>query len=796
MRPRHLEIEGFASFRDRTQVDFDQVELFVLTGPTGAGKSTIIDAVTFALYGSVPRYDDRRLVAPVISQGKLEAKVRLDFEVAGEGYTAVRVVRRTKAGATTKEARLETAAGRTLAGSATELEREIERLVGLSFEHFTKCVVLPQGDFAEFLHARPADRQDMLVHLLNLELYRRVQRAANQRAKVAEDRAAYLTRRLQEELAGATPEAVEAGAKKVATLEGVLHQIDERRRELDALALEAKDFAAEAGSIAQSISLLQALETVPEGVAELARNLDDTGRGLESAETEKRAAEEERSGAEEARAELPEAASLQAATTLHERRVQLETDMKAAEVRLRQATDAESESRRLAEASARAFEAAAKALEALEREHAAFHLALGLEAGASCPVCLQEVAAPPDHPTPTGLDSAKAALDRARVERDARQGEHNGKVTDLATARTHLEGKRSDLAGVMSALSEHPSAKALEQLRSRVAEADERLTRARARDAAASSALAEARRSLEEMEASKQAAWRRYSEARDPVASLGPPPPDHQRLADSWNALADWARQTIGAQRKAREAAQAQAEQAARHRTEVLEALASTASEAGVVVGDGDVRDATSGALHEARADMRRLTDRLEEANRAREERETAAAEMTVARELGRLLGANRFERWLMNKALARLVEGATVILRDLSEGAYSLDLAEDNTFRVVDHRNADELRSAKTLSGGETFLASLALALSLADDVAQLSAQGAARLDALFLDEGFGTLDAETLDTVATAIEELGARGRMVGLVTHVRELADRIPVRYEVRKVGGSSTVRREVT
>src|SRR5690606_3345684 len=102
-------------------------------------------------------------------------------------------------------------------------------------------------------------------------------------------------------------------------------------------------------------------------------------------------------------------------------------------------------------------------------------------------------------------------------------------------------------------------------------------------------------------------------------------------------------------------------------------------------------------------------------------------------------------------------------------------------------------VRSARTLSGGETFLASLALALALADQIGGLAAGGAARLESLFLDEGFGTLDADTLDVVASALDELGARGRMVGVVTHVRELAERLPVRFEVRKVGGAATVER---
>jgi exonuclease SbcC len=109
----------------------------------------------------------------------------------------------------------------------------------------------------------------------------------------------------------------------------------------------------------------------------------------------------------------------------------------------------------------------------------------------------------------------------------------------------------------------------------------------------------------------------------------------------------------------------------------------------------------------------------------------------------------------------------------------------------VIDHGNADAVRLARTLSGGETFLASLALALSLADQVAEMAAGGAARLESIFLDEGFGTLDPDTLGVVASAIEELGSRGRMVGIVSHVRELAEAIPVRYDVTKGPHSSTV-----
>ena len=146
---------------------------------------------------------------------------------------------------------------------------------------------------------------------------------------------------------------------------------------------------------------------------------------------------------------------------------------------------------------------------------------------------------------------------------------------------------------------------------------------------------------------------------------------------------------------------------------------------------------------------------------------------------------------WLLSEALDELVTGATVMLNRITGGQYDL-IYRDQDFWVVDHHDADMVRPARSLSGGETFAASLSLALALSDQLAGLSRDGAC-LESIILDEGFGTLDPDTLDVVAGALDELGARGRMVGVVTHVRELAERLPMRFEVRKVGGSATVER---
>ena len=212
-----------------------------------------------------------------------------------------------------------------------------------------------------------------------------------------------------------------------------------------------------------------------------------------------------------------------------------------------------------------------------------------------------------------------------------------------------------------------------------------------------------------------------------------------------------------------------------------------------MVVGSARARDAVADAIAAADAEHRRLKGGLEQAQRWRLEIKAHQERSDVAKELAGHLSSRGFERWLLDEALGHLAVGASAVLRELSAGQYSLAIDAQNNFVVIDHRSADEQRPARTLSGGETFLASLSLALTLAEHLTQLAVGSEPRLESIFLDEGFGTLDPETLDVVAAAIEELGSRGRTVGIVTHVRELGERMPVRYEVRKAPTGSTVER---
>lgn len=803
MRPLKLEMEGFSSFRDATTVDLVDAELFVLSGPTGAGKSSVIDAVVFALYGNVPRYDDRRLVAPIVNQGRNEARVRLTFTVAERTYQATRVVRRTKTGATTKEARLEdvTDGGlATMAGNADELSAMVGRLLGLSFEQFTRSVVLPQGEFDRFLFAKPSERADLLVQLLDLGVYEDIGKRARLRATQADARITELQRRLDGELAEATPEARDAAAARLDQLQALRTRCEELQPELDAIIDEGKRRRQEADE-AQAAATTLAQLALPEGTAELGDQLRAVAEQRAAADAALADAGAALEAAEHAAEALPATDQvselgrlLQELAAADERAGELQATATASVATARQAATAETEA-------AEAVAAARTAVDDATRAELALTLAERLEVGSPCPVCLGEVHALPDHPPAQRTDAARAALteaenraataarERADADRAAAVAEQAATVHAERTAE--LTARRDELAAQLQVT---PESAAVTELEGRIRAAQQALTTARGAERQARAAAREVAATADRLRAREREAWAAFDRARDAVAALGPPVAERDDLTGAWQVLLDWGREQLPQAQERARTAMTEVERAKSRWRELDRRLRDECVAAGVDLADGSAPAvAVSGARARAEERLRTLDDRLERAGQARVDLAAAREDQAVAKALGDHLRADGFERWLLNRALRLLVVGASGVMRELSSGAYSLALDDTNQFLVIDHRNADEPRTVRSLSGGERFLASLALALALAEHVADLAAAGAARLESLFLDEGFGTLDADTLDVVAAAIEELGSRGRMVGIVTHVADLAERLPVRFEVRRGPTGSVVRR---
>jgi len=412
--------------------------------------------------------------------------------------------------------------------------------------------------------------------------------------------------------------------------------------------------------------------------------------------------------------------------------------------------------------------------------------------GEPCPICEQAVQELPAHQAGHVAASEKAL---ARAERALRTA-----TAEAAEATRALDGAHVLLASLQeqheqlaARLVGAPSAAEAAVALERLDVAERELAGAKQRESAARSRLKSAEREVADAQAEAAAAWQAFDTTRDAVAHLGPPAPARTDLQVDWNELLAFAASAGPQFERAAAEAGSRATGADDARTRLVDQIRVMCREAGIDGGEQPAR-AVSAALATARADLAAVVEAVDRAAVLRRDDAEHEVAEALARELARHLNANMFEKWVLDESLGRLVASATAILADLSQGTYSLTLdAKTSNFCVIDHANADAVRSARTLSGGETFLASLSLALALADEVAQMAAGGAARLDSIFLDEGFGTLDADTLDTVAGALEELQARGRMVGVISHVPELAERMPVRFHVAKGPSGSTVTR---
>ncbi|HUZ23969.1 MAG TPA: AAA family ATPase [Streptosporangiaceae bacterium] len=228
-------------------------------------------------------------------------------------------------------------------------------------------------------------------------------------------------------------------------------------------------------------------------------------------------------------------------------------------------------------------------------------------------------------------------------------------------------------------------------------------------------------------------------------------------------------------------------------------AQAAAAALDGALAAEREVRDACQ-AL--AAAD-RRLRERLAELGLAEEEADRLAEQTDpVLRLAGLAKGMDGHRRialttYVLRRWFEQVVRAANVRLGAMSAGRYELARTEEGdrknqrtglTLAIIDRYTGEE-RSPRSLSGGETFYTSLALALGLADVVK--AEAGGVELDTLFIDEGFGSLDTQTLDQVMAVIDELRDRGRAVGIVSHVADLKERVHERLEIRRLAdGSST------
>lgn len=796
MRPVRLELRGFGAFREQTEIDFDGLDLFALVGPTGAGKSTIIDGIAFALYGSVARYKSTNLVAPVINQLSNEARIRLDFTIGKDDYTATRVVRKTAKGASTKEARLERG-DNVLAGNARELDAAVEELLGLNFDQFTKTVVLPQGEFARFLTENAEARQALLRRLLAMERFRTMGSRARERARDAASKSAALV----EQMGTREPVAdhdITAAQQRLDDLDALAVDLRAAVEELDTAAAAVVAAAAAEEQAKAKVSRLKSIKA-PTGITKAGQRIAKLEADRTNAREKAEAAAQSLQDARAAVTEFDSIVELERRSELHDESKLLQRELKAA-IKTETATaKALAAASSLVESTSRALQDSEVKLESARRLAGAGALADLLEVGEPCPLCQQRVDTIPAHQHEKDLAKAEKGNRQAKAastssQKDQREAHRDHDRAELE--RGHLEERSTEVAADLDGQTNAMETKAqLKEARARA----KALEMAETAGTTALEKLRAIEQSLAELDEEMGEVRRAFTSQRDALADLGPPTPSEVSITTDWDDLVSWAKDEATAIAATAKTLTSETKDAAKkHRaTEkaIVDLLRSSVGTDSLDVASAEPMTWLAEARGAANAQLASLTAEREAQAGTQTRIDEFDRDASVASELGRLLGATGFERWLMTDVMHTLAERATDRLLELSGGSYSL-VTDGADFSIRDHRNADEIRSARTLSGGETFLASLALALALSENVAELATDGAPRIESMFLDEGFGTLDPETLDVVASAIEELGAQGQMIGVITHVGELAERIPTRFDIsRTPSGSQATRVDV-
>ena len=946
MRPLKLELEGFTAFKEPVCLDLTQLDLFAITGPTGAGKSSLIDAIAYALYGRVPRVSNE--VTSCISQGLDRMLVGLEFMAGEDRYRIFRETRR-KGAPNVRLDRWREDGWQPLHDRAKDVNANVADIVGLDYDGFTRSVLLPQGQFQEFLAGSAEKRRAVLSSLLRLQVYESMRRRAASMSAEMRTRIEEREHTLQG-LAEATPDNVRRleGELKVAggQLEGVQIELKslEQGMTLATALKQAQDALGRCETEAiQALADFQktsrvidegdvALATVDEQVvglqAQLEANCYDAERhtalsvalervravaqvqaGIEQATTLHNNAAKQLAGAtaavekgmqaleetKQARVAAESAWSqeqrqdiaAQSADTerqqalgiarerlqaLHQAQAGLDQQEKAHEDAVVQAAGATAavESReQVLEEARQARLAAESAWSEAQRHDLAATLQQGLKPGDSCPVCGGVIGEMSPLDT-KGLQAAEKQLNAARkLEGDALaslttassvaaraaatvencEAQISGLMANIesierSVAEALPDGIAADVTTIDEALQAHVATRRARQ--ERLEAAEKQLTAARMEEGEALASLSAASEiatrvsatvencatqiaglqgSIEALDASVaevlpegqdaslaavETALREQAQARTARIELDAQIKQTTAQCQTMRTQLDEARQHLAAlEQRSQAAAEAleaaqegvtkareSLEAAAGAWPEVGEALRKVANVALVLRHRVDETQAQQAALVKSMGQLETRIEYLkadiEKAEALRLRLAELKQEYNVAADLAQMLGAAKFQTFVQQEALLTLAAHGSTRLEQLSAGRYKLQLDDKGAeFEVVDQWNADMARSVRTLSGGETFLASLALSLALAESLPGLAASRRVVLDSIFLDEGFGSLDAEALDRAADALDALRMDNRMVCIVTHLPELAQRLPARIVVTKTEAGSSV-----
>ena len=812
MRPLKLTLSAFGPYAGTTTLPLEQLGrggLYLVTGDTGAGKTTLFDAITYALYDhSSGGVRDGAMLRSKYADPCTPTFVELEFEVRGQRYTVRRNPEypRPKArgeGFTTEkaDAALTYADGRPPVTKAKEVTCAVIDIIGLDYNQFSQIAMIAQGQFTRLLNATTEERSKIFRKLFRTQRYQKLQEALAEENSALTARRAALNAKLDAVLAGISYDAADPEAEALGALsaqmppDAVTTLLEGLTARQEAAAAQAADALA---ALDRQLSTLQttlgAAEQAERQRQEVAGELAKA-RSTAQLESAKASTRRKTLGALDAALTASEA-ELAALADADTRRVELEAEaacLAQRETALNELARSLTECQHrntAARAAQEAYRQAAgrqteahSARDTLERaflDAQAGLLAQTLEEGAACPVCGSthhpaKAHLPRTAPTEVQVNQAKQAAAQADSAAQEASAAARAALTREQEGRAQLRKDAEALLPERFTSPEGPVPLTVSLLKTALAEENDALHTAQA------DLKQRQTKNHTDCHRKKELETQRKAQAEQRTALEA-----QVTAAQQASAAAQAAVQTL----KARQAAEqiAQPQKIAALKAEQNELLARRKALA------AQEKDLNARLLPNRRAlaDHRKLAD----------QRDVLDARWQWVNALASTAGGTlsskqkiRLEAYIQMNYLDRILIHANTRLMQMTAGQYELERigAENQRSQsgldlgVIDHYNGTR-RSVKTLSGGESFKASLALALGLSDEVQ--STAGGIRLDTLFLDEGFGSLDEESLEQAIRVLSGLTEGDRLVGIISHVAALKDRIDRQVVVHKErsGGS--------
>lgn len=846
MRPIALDFCGINSFSEPAHIDFSKLleyGIFGIFGDTGSGKSTILDCIGFALYGSVARSRSGS-IGDVINFALDRAYVHFEFEISFEGsrriFRVERELRRKNAAQSVKVYERKDNMLLAAADGVRESNALLERIVGLEQRDFEKCIALPQGEFSQFVRSTRADRLKLVSRLFDLETYGdRLVKRANARYAAAEGERKLSLARL-EPYAEIGEESVAAIKARLALLEerekscsSRLEEAREREKHISSLYEKAKELASvrvkeeqlralrpQMTVLEEEIGRIERASSAVSAEADRTRSLQDVlsaERALHAAESRLTAANEssdrlsrwdEKAADEELSALTERLVLAEQEEKRQRRRAELEKILASAraeyaeEIRLFQGFSYESERAEL-EKRQKALgtgnylsfleEQGKRAL--LKQEYSAFSVELRgvyerhpeteellpliekytelAKEGEELSMLREQFAAREKEREELSARlialEKKAGAYRAHLERLSHLQETGVRAKEELTSLSPVSEDGVRAQDLMRTVSEKKRMRS-EMLTERekagreLSSSEAALGAARDKLAAAKTALAHAEERLEKL----------LSESGIPSAS------DAEALIVKYGD-GKAAREKLE-KFKSEDAAVGSRilELSGEDLSEGTEESLRVARETSARLQGEYTETAKSAAL--ARDELKRGEDALVKKRMLEEEAKKAVNAAELAERLKKLLEGNKFMDFVAEEHLQNVAENASGRLLSLTDGRYFLRYEGGaGGFAVGDNLNGGQTRGVYTLSGGETFLVSLSLALSLSQEICLRSLRP---IEFFFLDEGFGTLDEHLVDTVMDSLERLKGEHFSIGIISHVEELKHRIEKKLIVNK------------